>query len=102
MGIARTEMKRRPAHAGEILREDFLPDYGLTDSDLAEAIGVPHESVVELLSERCALNPQMALRLSRLFGNSAEFWLNVQRTTDLWEARQAIGDDLGRIRPLTA
>ncbi|WP_405230374.1 HigA family addiction module antitoxin [Lentisalinibacter sediminis] len=102
MSIARTEMKRRPPHAGEILREDFLPDYGLTAGRFAEAIGVPHELVDELLSERCALNPQMALRLSRLFGNSAEFWLNVQRTTDLWEARQALGDDLQRIQPLSA
>jgi addiction module HigA family antidote len=102
MSIARSEMKRRPAHAGEILREDFLPDYKLTSSKLAEAIGVPHEAVDALLSERSALDPQMALRLSRLFGNSAEFWLNVQRTTDLWDARQAIGDDLRRIQPLNA
>jgi plasmid maintenance system antidote protein VapI len=44
----------------------------------------------------------MALRLSRFFGNSADFWLNAQRSVDLWDAQQAIKDDLARIKPIAA
>jgi addiction module HigA family antidote len=86
MTIANTGIKRRPTHPGEMLREDFLPDYDLTVTGLAEAIGVSRQSVNELLRERRAVSPEMALRLSRLFGNGPEFWLNAQRAVDLWEA----------------
>jgi antitoxin HigA-1 len=102
MAIRNTGMKRRPTHPGELLREDFLPDYGLSVSALAEAIGVSRQSVNELLRERRSLSPEMALRLSRLFGNTAEFWLNAQRAVDLWEAAEALKDDVARIRPLDA
>lgn len=102
MSIANTGIKRRPTHPGEMLREDFLPDYDLTVSGLAEAIGVSRQSVNELLRERRAVSPEMALRLSRLFGNSPEFWLNAQRAVDLWAAAEAIREDLWRIRPLSA
>jgi len=94
-------MKRRPTHPGEMLREDFLPDYGLTVSSLAEAIGVSRQSINELLRERRSVSPAMALRFARLFGNSPEFWLNAQRAVDLWDAAQAIQNDVTRIRPLT-
>jgi addiction module HigA family antidote len=96
------EMKRRPTHPGEMLREDFLPDYGLTVASLAEALGVSRQTVNELLRERRALSPEMALRLSRLFGNTAEFWLNAQRAVDLWDAAEAIKSDVDRIKPLSA
>jgi addiction module HigA family antidote len=85
-----------------MLRVDFLPDYDLSVSALAEAIGVSRQSVNELLRERRSLSPEMALRLSRLFGNTAEFWLNAQRAVDLWEAAEALKDDMARIRPLDA
>ena len=90
----------RPTYPGEMLREDFLPDYGLTVSGLADALGVSRQTVNELLRERRAVSPKMALRLSRLFGNSPEFWLNAQRAVDLWDAAQAIGTDVECIKPL--
>lgn len=96
-----TAMKRRPTHPGEMLREDFMPDYRLTVAGLAEAIGVSRQSVNELLRERRGVSPEMALRLSKLFGNSPEFWLNVQRAVDLWDAAQTIQSDIARIRPLS-
>lgn len=102
MSIPNTGMKRRPTHPGEMLREDFLPDYGLTVSGLAEALGVSRQSVNELLRERRAVSPEMALRLGRLFGNSPEFWLNAQRAVDLWDAAQAIEKEVARIKPLDA
>ena len=73
MSLANTGIKRKPTHPGEMLREDFLPDYGLTVSGMAEALGVSRQSINELLRERRAVSPEMALRLGRLFGNSAEF-----------------------------
>lgn len=103
MAISNTgNIKRKPTHPGEMLREDFLPDYELTVSSLAKALGVSRQSVNELLRERRAVSPEMALRLARLFGNSAEFWLNAQRAVDLWEAAQAIKDEVKHIRPLNA
>jgi addiction module HigA family antidote len=91
---------RRPTHPGEMLREDFLPDFDLTASGLAEALGVSRQSVHELLRGRRAVSPEMALRLGRLFGNTPEFWLNVQRALDLWDAARHIKGDVARIKPL--
>jgi addiction module HigA family antidote len=93
-------LTRRPTHPGEMLREDFMPDYGLSVAGLAEAAAVSRQSVNELLRGRRAVSPEMALRLSRLFGNSPEFWLNAQRSVDLWDAAQAIKSDMARIKPL--
>jgi addiction module HigA family antidote len=90
----------RPIHPGEMIREDFLPDYELTVASLAEALGVSRQTVNELLRERRSVSPEMALRLSRLFRNSPEFWLNAQRAIDLWDAEQAIAADIESIRPL--
>jgi len=102
MSIRNTgERDVRPIHPGEILREDFLPDYELSVAALASALGVSRQSVNELLRERRSVSPAMALRLSRLFGNSAEFWLNAQRAVDLWDAAEAIRDDVAAIKPLT-
>lgn len=95
-------IKRRPTHPGEFLREDFLPDYGLTVARLAEAVGVSRQSINDLLRERRALSPEMALRLARLFGNSPEFWLNAQRAVDLWDAAQSIKAEVARIKTLKA
>jgi len=93
-------MKRRPTHPGEMLREDFMPDFGLTVASLADAIGVSRQSINELLRARRGLSPEMALRLGRLFGNSAEFWMNAQRAVDLWDATQEIQEEVARIQPL--
>ncbi len=95
-------MQRKPTHPGAMLREDFIPDYGLTVAGLAEALGVSRQSVNELLRERRAVSPEMALRLGRLFGNSPEFWLNAQRAVDLWVAAQTIKDEVALIKPLHA
>ncbi len=96
------ERKICPTHPGEMLREDFLPDYGLSVSDLAKAIGVSRQTVNELLQERRAVSSEMALRLSRLFGNTPEFWLNAQRAFDLWGVARDIKSKIERIVPLSA
>ena len=96
------QRKVRPTHPGEMLREDFLPDYGLTIPTFAKALRVSRQTANELLRERRAVSPEMALRLSRLFGNSPEFWLNAQRAVDLWEAARNIKGKIDHISPLNA
>ena len=91
--------RRRPTHPGAMLREDFLPDYNLSVIKLAESLGVSRQSVNEVLRERRAVSPAMALRLARLFGNTPEFWLNAQRAVDLWDAHQTYKTELACIRP---
>ena len=103
MSIANTrERKVRPTHPGEMLREDFLPDYGLTVSRFAKALGVSRQTANELLRERRAVSASMALCLSRLFGTSPDFWLNAQRAVDLWDAERSIKKKIERITPLNA
>ena len=89
-----------PTHPGEMLREDFMPDYNLTVNSLASALGVSRQTVNELLRERRAVSPTMALRLGRLFGNSAEFWLRAQQAVDIWESAHQNRTVLDRIQPL--
>lgn len=91
-----------PTHPGEMLREDFMPDFGLTAASLATALGVSRQTINEVLRERRAVTPAMALRLSRLFGNSPEFWLTAQHARDLWDSRRMIQAELDRIHPLDA
>jgi addiction module HigA family antidote len=103
MVIANTEVRNvKPTHPGEMLREDFMPDYGLTAASLAEALGVSRQTINEILRERRAVSPSMALMLSRLFGNTPEFWLNAQRAVDLWDAKKRQDKKLKRIQPLSA
>lgn len=102
MSLANTKKRTiRPSHPGEMLREDFLPDFNLTASELAKAIGVSRQSINELLRERRGLSPAMAVRLARLFGNSPEFWSKAQAAVDLWDAEQSLSAELSQIRALS-
>ena len=91
-----------PTHPGEMLREDFLPDYGLTPTSLATALDVSRQTVNELVRERRAISPIMALKLARLFGNSPDFWMKAQHTRDLWESEQQYQEELAQIEPISA
>jgi antitoxin HigA-1 len=78
--------KRKPATVGGILVKEFIEPLGLTPGDLAQAMGVPRKHVNELCNDRRAITADTSLMLARVFGNTADFWLNVQRRNDLWEA----------------
>lgn len=78
--------KRKPASVGEILTEEFMRPMKLTQSALAAAMGVQRKHVNELCNGRRNVTAATALILARVFGSSPEFWLNIQRRTDLWEA----------------
>jgi antitoxin HigA-1 len=96
--------KRKPASVGEILIEEFMEPMGLTQGALAEVMGVQRKHVNELCNERRNVTAPTALILARVFGNSPEFWLNVQRRSDLWEATHSPRERerIKRARPLRA
>jgi antitoxin HigA-1 len=77
--------KRKPATVGEILAEEFMRPMDLTQAALAEAMGLQRKHVNELCNDRRSVTAATALILARVFGNSAEFWLNVQRRSDMWQ-----------------
>ncbi len=78
--------KRKPVTVGEILVEEFMQPLKLTQGGLAAAMGVQRKHVNELCNNRRTVTAPTALILARVFGNSPDFWLNVQRRSDLWAA----------------
>ena len=76
---------RPPLHPSEILREEFMQPYHLTQSELAKAIGLPVEQVAEIVHGQKPITPEVALRLSRLLGTSPELWLHGQIQWDIWQ-----------------
>ena len=81
-----------PPHPGEILRELCLEPLGLSVTRTAEALGVSRKTLSAILNGRAGISPEMAIRLSKAFGTTAESWLNQQVQYDLWIAEQSIGD----------
>ena len=77
--------KRKPITPSEILVEEFMQPFNLTQAALAGAMGVQRKHVNELCNNKRIITVATALILARVFGNSAEFWLNIQRRTDLWD-----------------
>jgi antitoxin HigA-1 len=96
--------KRKPASVGEILVEEFMEPMGLTQGALAEAMGVQRKHVNELCKNRRNITAPTALILARVFGNGPDFWLNVQRRSDLWKAMHSPRERerIKRARPLSA
>ena len=80
--------KRKPTHPGEVLREDVLPALNMTQAELARRLGVSRLSVSELLHEKRALSPDMAIRIATLTNTTPESWLRMQQALDLWELKQ--------------
>jgi len=96
--------KRKPATVGEILVQEFMEPIGLTQSALAKAMGVQRKHVNELCNNRRAVTAPTALILARVFGNSPDFWLNVRRRSDIWDAMHSPRERerIRRARPIGA
>lgn len=77
-----------PSHPGETLREDILPDLGLTVTAAAEQLGVSRASLSRVINGRAAISAELAIRLAQWLGGSAEIWLRAQLQYDLWNAEQ--------------
>lgn len=92
-----------PIHPGEILREDVLPEAGLSVAAAARALGVSRQMLHEILAERRPLSAVMCVRLARLFGSSPEMWIRLQAAYDLKKVEQDknLMRRVGRIVPLT-
>ncbi len=93
-------VRRKPIHPGEMLREEFLLPFALSASRLAIELRVPVTRITEILNERRAITADTALRLERYFGMSADFWLTLQTNYELQTARQEQGKQIrSEIRP---
>jgi addiction module HigA family antidote len=91
-----------PVHPGEILREEFLAPLGVSQYQLAKAVDVPARRINEIVHGQRRITADTALRLSRYFGTSERFWLNLQARYDLEIEKDRLGDELDGIRPLSA
>jgi len=80
--------KRKPTHPGAVLREDVLPELGITQATLANHLGVSRLTVSDLLHEKRALTAEMAVRISKVIGGTPESWLRMQEALDLWEIQE--------------
>lgn len=87
-------------HPGEVLTEEFLDPLGVTQHRLAVAIGVPPRRINEIVHGKRRITADTALRLSRYFGTSDRFWLNLQTRYDLEMEKDRIGSQLDQIQPL--
>ena len=95
-----TTEKWPPVHPGEILMEDFIDGFGITQNKLAVAIGVPPRRINEIVHGKRRISADTALRLGRYFTMDPQFWINLQSHYDLEVEMDALGDSLDRIRPL--
>ena len=89
--------KRAPTHPGAILREDVLPELGLTVSAFARALGVSRQTIHRLLVGKHGVTAEMALRLGKFIGNGPIIWLRLQEAYDLWQAEKAISKPLSKV-----
>lgn len=93
-------VSRKPVHPGEFLREDYMPELGLTVAALAKRLGVSRQTVNDIVREKRGLSPEMCLRLGRLFGTTPQFWMNMQSKVDIWDSLALHEDEVMAIEPI--
>jgi addiction module HigA family antidote len=92
---------RPPTHPGEMLLEEFLKSLGITQSAFAVTLGVSFPRLNEVIRAKRSVTPDTALRLARVLGMSADFWLGLQLEWDLWHAmKSSKAEDLDRLEPV--
>ena len=97
--MVRIPTHRTPTHPGEMLLEEFLKPLGITQRELSDSIHVPYQRINEVINQKRGITPSTALRLSKFFGVSDDFWLNIQLRLDLYKARQKEVTELKKIHP---
>ena len=95
-----TTEKIAPIHPGEVLMEDFIEGFGITQNKLAVSIGVPPRRINEIVHGKRGITADTALRLGKLFGTTAQFWLNLQTLYDLDLAEDRAAEQIEAIKPL--
>jgi antitoxin HigA-1 len=99
--MVRIPTHRAPTHPGQMLYEEFLKPMRLTQRELADSIHVPYQRINEIINGRRGITPSTALRLSKFFGISPDFWLNLQLRWDLYFAQQFEANELKSIDPVS-
>ena len=97
--MIRVPTNRTPTHPGEMLLEEFLIPMGITQRELANAIHVSYQRINDLINGRRGATPSGALRLAKFFGNSPDFWMNLQLRWDLYFAQQSENKVIETIHP---
>ncbi len=96
------QIERKPTHPGAVLREDVLPETGLSVSEMARRLRISRQSLHRILAEEQPMTPATALKLAKLLNTSPEVWLNMQRALDLWNEQRHLADELDHIEPIAA
>ena len=92
----------RPTHPGEVLREDIFPSLGKSKVEIAKLLGVSRAALYNIIDEKAAITPDMALRLGKLLCGAAEIWLTMQQAYDLRTREKEIAKELSKIPTLKA
>lgn len=79
-----------PVHPGEILRENYIKERGLTVTEVAKGLGIARANLSAIVNERAGISPELAVKLSEAFGNTAQFWVNLQQNYELWHAEKKV------------
>lgn len=90
-------LEREPIHPGEMLKEEFLVPLEISQSALAKSLHTSFRAINELVNGKRGITTEMALKLSRYFGTSAQLWLNLQNEYDLYKTMQKKGSDINTI-----
>lgn len=97
---AKRNPSRCPTHPGALLREDILPDLGMSKVEVASALGISRQHLYDILGEKKPVSPEIAARLGKAFGDGAQVWLRMQAAFDAWQAERDV--DVSRVRSLRA
>ena len=79
-----------PVHPGEILKEEYIQERGLTITKVARGIGVTRQALSAVVNERLGITPELAVKLSEAFGNTSQFWINLQKNYEMWHAEKNV------------
>ncbi len=97
--MIRIPTHRAPTHPGEMLSEEFLQPMNVTPQELAEAIHLSNQQVIEIIEGKQGVTPGTALRLSKYFGTTADFWMSLQLRWDIYHAQKSESETLASIQP---
>jgi antitoxin HigA-1 len=96
------KINRKPTHPGEILKEEYLVPLEISQTRLAEDLGISSRYVNEIINHKRSVTSELALKLSRYFSTSAELWLNLQNKYDLYSVLKSKKKEISKVRPYKA
>lgn len=94
------KLKRKPSHPGEVLKEEFLHELNISQTELAATLGTTFRTINEIINEKRNLSTEMAIKLSKYFGTSIELWLNLQNQYDIYKIYNKKKEMIDKVRPL--